>query len=125
MTNPAKRYRNRAIPTDEEIQKTLKKAEKIPFEYFRLRVKALIGLVKKFGKRRAEVGTLALNDLEEKEGFLYVTFTLRKKHKKGLFQYIRYLKRLNDSSYLNKSYSQLQDEWRSWTDTANGHTIKE
>jgi len=30
MNNVAKRYRNREIPTEEEIEKTLRKSEKIP-----------------------------------------------------------------------------------------------
>ena len=49
MTNPAI---ERGVPTEAEIVDTLKKADKIPSEYFRLRVKALIALAKKFGKRR-------------------------------------------------------------------------
>lgn len=124
MTNAAKRYRNRAIPEDSEIEKTLRKSEKIPSEYFRKRVRALIGLVKKFGKRRAEVGTLLLNDLETKEGYLYVTFTLRKKHKKGLFQFIKLLRKTNPAA-LNKPLSELEAEWSLWTETEQGFTVKE
>lgn len=124
MTNAAKRYRYRAIPEDSEIEKTLSKSEKMPNEYFRKRVRALIGLVKKFGKRRAEVGTLMLADLEAKEGYLYVNFTLRKKHKKGLFQFIKLLEKQNPEA-LNKPLSELKVEWRLWTDTEQGFTVKE
>jgi len=122
MTNA--KYHNRAIPTEEEIQKTLDKSEKIPSEYFRLRVRCLIALVKKFGKRRAEVGSLKLNDLEIKEGYLHVTFTLRKKHKKGLFQYIKHLRK-TDPSQLNKPLSELEAQWRTWAETTEGYRVKE
>lgn len=118
------KYSNRKIPEDKEITATLEKADKIKNPYFRLRVKALIALVKKFGKRRAEVGSLKLADLETKEGYLFVTFTLRKKHKKGLFQYIKLLKKENPEA-LNKPYTQLMAEWKEWTKTEQGFRVKE
>lgn len=129
MTNAKKRYRDRDVPTDQEIEKTLRKSEKIPSEYFRKRVRALIGLVKKFGKRRAEVGTLKISDLEVKENYLYVTFTLRKKHKKGLFQFIKYLKAMEKKTrfeYIgNKSLPTLEAEWKQWQQTEFGYRVKE
>jgi len=124
MTNAKKSYRYRTIPDDVEITSTLAKADRIPREYFRLRVKALISMVKKFGKRRAEVGSLKLSDLEMKEGYLYVTFTLRKKHKRGLFQYIRTLQE-HDATLLNKPFLEIQAEWKAWTHTEAGYTVKE
>ncbi|MCW4054414.1 MAG: hypothetical protein NWE84_05785 [Candidatus Bathyarchaeota archaeon] len=101
----------------------LKKADKIQFEYFRLRVKALIALVKKFGKRRREISTLAIDDLEVSNGYLYVTFTIVKKHKVGLFQYFKSLKKTNPGEL--KSYPELVTEWQSWRETEIGQRIKE
>jgi len=124
MTNVSKSIKNRDIPSEEEIQETLTKAEKLPREYFRYRAKALIGLLKKFGKRRSEIGSLKLADLEVKEGYLYVTFTLRKKHKRGLFQYIKLLRKKNPEQ-LKKPLSELEAEWKAWTETDQGHTVKE
>lgn len=124
MTNVAKNIRHRAIPDDKEIMDTLAKADKIGNPYFRLRVKALIALVKKFGKRRAEVGSLKLADLEAKESYLYVTFTLRKKHKKGLFQFIKLLRKHKPEA-LDKPLTQLESEWKLWTETEQGFTVRE
>ena len=125
MTNVSKGIKKRNLPTDEEIQTTLDKANEIKNAYFRKRVRCLICLLKKFGKRRAEVGSLKLSDLEVKEGFLYVTFTLRKKHKLGLFQYIKHLKKFDDSQQLNKPLSVLEQEWKLWQQTEQGYKVKE
>jgi integrase len=124
LTNVSEEIKNRALPEDSEIMATLDKANKIENPYFRLRVRALIGLVKKFGKRRAENVSLRLEDLEQKEGYLYVTFTLKKKHKKGLFQFIKLLKKQNPEA-LTKPLSDLEIEWRQWTQTESGYTVKE
>ena len=79
MTNPrvvvnsvidkaaTKELRNRGPLTNEEIDLMLSEANKIEQDYFRLRVKALIGLVKKFGKRRSEVASL---EREKKESLI-------------------------------------------------------
>lgn len=131
MTNPAKRYKNRPILTDSEIADMLKKADKIKNEFFKLRVKALIALAKKFGKRRIEISTLERADLKSKDGYLHVTFTIRKKHKKGLFQYIKYLKakiakgEYPETALTDKPYSQLVEEWKVWQETIEGYRIKE
>jgi integrase len=124
VTNAKKSYRNREIPTDKEIEETLKKSEEIPSEYFRLRVRALISLAKKFGKRRAEIASLKIEDLEIKEGYLHVTFTLRKKHKRGLFQYIKFLRKENPEA-LGKPLTQLEVEWKEWQTTDQGYRVKE
>ena len=55
---------------------------------------------------------------------LYVTFTLRKKHKKGLFQYFRFLEK-NNPVALEKSLQELKQNWKDWTQTLQGHRIKE
>jgi len=64
MTNPrivvngevdleaTKELRNREPLTTAEIEDMLSEADKIENEYFKLRVKTLISIVKKFGKRR-------------------------------------------------------------------------
>jgi integrase len=107
MTNPrvvvngeidkaaTKQLRNRDPLTNEEIDLMIAEADSIEQEYFRLRVKALIAIVKKFGKRRAEVASLERENFEIKNGKLLVTFTLRKKHKRGLFQYLHWLEKNN------------------------------
>jgi len=124
MTNPSKRYKNRGIVTEQEIAEMISKAEEIPNKYFRLRVKALIALVKKFGKRRIEQTLLKRSDLKIQRGYLYVTFTIRKKHKRGLFQYFQFLKKTNPEA-LNKPLPILQDEWKTWQTTEEGCHMKE
>ena len=80
------------MPTEKEIEKLLKKAETLKDEYFQLRAKAIIGLVKVFLKRRGELCFLEMTDLTVEKGFLSITFTICKKSKKGLFQYFEFLK---------------------------------
>jgi site-specific recombinase XerD len=58
MTNPSKSYRNRSILSDKEIADMIERPDEIENEYYRLRVKALIALLKKFGKRRIEIARL-------------------------------------------------------------------
>jgi len=123
MPNPSEAYKNREIPTNREIDAMLEKAELIPNRYFRLRVKALISLVKKFGKRRKELSILERADLKREGHFLYVTFTIVKKHKRGLFQYFKFLKK-EDPSRLNKSYPELVAEWQQWRETELGQHVK-
>lgn len=79
MTN-AKTQR-KDILSDREIGDMLQKADKLKPEYYRLRAKALISLFIT-GKRREEVATLEIADLEIKDNFLYITFTVVKKRKK-------------------------------------------
>jgi integrase len=117
-------YRNRGILTTQEIDMMLSKADLIENEYFRLRVKALICIVKKFGKRRVEASELKRSDLKKEKGYLYVTFTIRKKHKLGLFQYLKFLKK-NRPLGLNKPYPELVNEWQSWRQTEQGQRLKE
>jgi len=119
--------------TDSEIQLMLTKADGIDNEYFRLRVKALIGLLETFGKRRIENLRLKVSDLEVKNGFLFVTFTLAKKHKKGLYQYITQLKKeiaktmnINVKDVvIDKPLTNLETEWKAWQQTEAGFKIKE
>ena len=126
MTNPrvvvegevdleaTRELRNRDPLTTAEIDDVLLETGKIEDGYFRLRVKALIALSKKFGKRRAEFVSLERSDLEVEDGMLYVTFTLRKKHKRGLFQFLKWLGK-NEPSALEKPLAQLKLDWKEWT----------
>jgi ribosomal protein L29 len=112
--------------TEKELEETLQKTLEIKDEYYRLRVRALIGLLKKFGKRRREISTLKLGenpDLTVKDDYLYVTFSISKKHKRGLFQYFKELKQTNPDS-LNKPYPELVAEWKTWQETDQGHRFK-
>jgi integrase len=122
MTKPSREYSDREPLSNEEIDAMLLEADKIPEDYFQLRVKALNCIAKKFGKRRSEVAALEREDLKAENGQLYVTFTLRKKHKKGLFQYLKFLKKHNPAA-LNKPHSEL--DWKLWTQTKEGYRVKE
>lgn len=51
MTNPSKQYKDRPVPTTEEIDLMLSKADKIDNEYFKLRAKAVLCLISVFGRR--------------------------------------------------------------------------
>jgi len=124
MTNASKAYRNRDIMTEKEIEKMLAKADDIKNPYFQLRVKALISLFKKFGKRRKEVCSLEVKDLKIEEGFLHVTFIVVKKHKLGLFQYFKFLKAQGKPELLNKPLPELEGEWRLWQNTNDGFKIR-
>jgi len=126
MTNPSKKYADRGPLTNEEIDLMLRAADLLKTEYFRKRAKALIALLKKFGKRRSEIARLTVDDLKinEKNHDLEVTFTLSKKHKRGLFQYLEFLKEQNNPELLNKPYPLLVEEWRKWQQTEEGHRIK-
>jgi integrase len=111
MTNPNRIYSDREPLSNEEIDTMLLEADEIPDDYFRLRVKALIGIAKKFGKRKSEIAALERSDLKGESGQLYVPFTLRKKHKKDLFQYLKFLKK-NDSKALEKPLSENEIDWK-------------
>lgn len=124
MTNPSRAYAERGILENPEVIEMLGNADLIKNEYFKLRVKALIGIAKKFGKRRSEIAALEREDLRIENDQLYVTFTLRKKHKRGLFQYIAFLEK-NNPSALDKPHSQLKQEWKLWTETEQGYRVKE
>jgi integrase len=121
MTNP--KFRHRGIIKPKELDVMLKKADKIEFEYFRLRVKALIALVKKFGKRRAEIASLKREDLKIENNKLLVTFTLRKKHKRGFHQFIKFLEK-NEPKQLEKPLSELKLDHEEWTLTNEGYRVK-
>jgi hypothetical protein len=102
----------------------LEKADAIENKYFRLRVKAIIGLLKIFGKRRIELCLLEIENIKVEDDLMYLTFTVAKKHKRGLFQYFDFLKKQGDPELLNKPLPQLQEEWRAWNKTEPGYNVK-
>lgn len=126
MTNPNRKYSKRPVLNTKEIEGMLSQADQIEQPYYKLRVKALIALAKIFGKRREEIAALTMQDLTTKNGYLFITFTLCKKHKKGLFQYVKHLEFLVKKGSLSreeldsKTHAQLLAEWREWNKTAEG-----
>jgi integrase len=117
--------------TEEEVQSMLNKADSIEKRYFRLRAKAVVAIARVFGKRRSEIASLKVSDLKIEDGLLVITFTLRKKRKRGLFQYIRFLEgkikkgELTLEEFEAKTQGQLTSEWRQWQDTKEGVRIKQ
>lgn len=116
--------KNRPIITEKELMQTLKNADQIENPYFRLRAKAIIALAKIFGKRRIEITLLEIADIKAEGNYLFLTFTIAKKHKRGFFQYLEYLKKMGDPELLNKSLPELQSEWAEWTLTEQGYNLK-
>lgn len=116
MTNPTEK---RDVISDEEVVAMLKRADKLSGPYQQLRAKALVSLLKLFGKRRIENATLHLHDLEEKDGFLYITFETVKKRKLGLYQYLK-IQRKKDTNSLNKLHSEIEKDWKEWRETETG-----
>jgi hypothetical protein len=121
MTNPKT---NRDNYTNKEIDLMLKKAEKLPKEYFKLRAQCLISLAKKFGKRRIELSRLERRDLTITETELEVNFTLAKKRKRGLHQFFKFLER-HSPTELSKPLPEIKAMWREWQQTKEGHSITE
>lgn len=99
-------------------------ADKIKNDYFRLRAKAVVALAEKFGKRRSEIACLARKDLKVEDRLLYVTFTLSKKHKRGFFQFLKVLEKTNPAA-LDKPLGMLKLEWKAWTQTEEGHSVRQ
>ncbi len=122
-----KERRTRKPLTDKEVQAILKNAdEKISKEYFRLRIKAVVSIANIYGKRRSEIASLEVNDLEiDDSGYLLVTFTLRKKHKFGLHQYLKFLEKTNAEILKVKTIQQLKTDWKQWQKTEMGYKLKE
>ena len=116
--------KNRPMPTEKEIATLLDKADTLQTLYFQLRAKAIIGLVKVFGKRRGELCLLEMTDLTIEKGFLNVTFTICKKSKKGLFQYFEFLKKQGKPELLNKPLPTLEQEHKLWNETPEGTRLK-
>jgi integrase len=118
-----KELKERGILTNEEIDLMLKQTDKIKFDYFRLSAKALICIVKKFGKRRSEISRLGIEDLNFLPNELEITFHLSKKHKRGLHQFFRVCKKTSPV-VLEKPLPEIKQLWQTWQKTEEGHTIK-
>ena len=116
--------KNRPMPTEREIDEILRNADKIKTPYFQLRAKAIVGLVKIFGKRKAELSLLEMSDITIENDFLNITFTICKKSKKGLFQYIEFLEKKGDPELLNKTLPILRKEHKLWNETPAGYRDK-
>ena len=69
------------VITDAELDEALENAENIEKEYFRLRAKATISLIRLSGKRRGEVAMIPLESFKVITPYLEVTFILEKKRK--------------------------------------------
>lgn len=123
MTNVSKEYKDRGIITDQETDLLLKKADLIENDYFRLRSKAIVTTAKVFGKRESEIARLEMNKIQQVNDSLELNFTLSKKRKKGLFQFLEYLKK-HDPAQLSKPLPELQVMWREWQKTLEGHKIQ-
>jgi integrase len=115
---------NRPVPLEPEITETLRDADKIENEYFRLRAKAIIALGVIFGKRRVELRLLEMEDIKIEGDYLYLVFTIAKKHKRGFHQYLKFLRKQGDPQLLNKPLPELEAEWREWTKTELGYRVK-
>lgn len=122
MTNPKQEYSKRGIITPAETDLILTDCDKISDPYFRLRAKALICLLKKFGKRRSEIARLGITDLNIEGNELIISFTLSKKRKKGLFQYLAFCeKKLPEM--LNKPLPEIREAHKEWQKTERGHRV--
>lgn len=120
MTKVSDKYKSRPVLTDQEINDMMSKADLIMNEYFRLRAKAIVSLLKKFGKRRIEIARLKVEDLKQENRYLTVTFTLAKKHKKGLDQFIEVLKAKDPELAYKLTYPELKVRWAAWKKTEEG-----
>jgi integrase len=81
MTNP--KLQRKDVVSDMEIEQMLATADAYKDPFFRLRAKAVLGLLAT-GKRRFEIVSLEQTDLETDATWLYVTFTVTKKRKKNI-----------------------------------------
>jgi len=76
------RTKRNTVISEEEFQQLLDKADKIKDEFFRLRGKALLCLLRLTGKRRNEIAKLELTDFQIEGNFLNVRFVLEKKKRR-------------------------------------------
>jgi integrase len=118
-----KRKKRKPI-TEEEVQTMLKDADKNKSEYFKLRNKAAIAIPRVFGKRRSEIASVEMDNVQIINNELAITFILRKKRKRGLFQFMEYCKE-KDPTTLSLPLPIIKEKWRAWQDTEHGHSLKE
>ncbi len=131
MTNPRSDIADREPLSNDEIDGMLANADKIEREYFRLRAKAVVAIAKVFGKRRSEIAAIEMKGLRVENDLLLITFRLRKKRKRGLFQYISFLEskikkgEITRAEFEAKTQGELTYEWREWQNTKEGVRVKE
>jgi len=75
----AARKERKTVVSEEEFKEMLAKADRLKPEFFALRAKALLCILRLTGKRRGEVAQLQLDDFKVEGGFLNITFRLEKK----------------------------------------------
>jgi hypothetical protein len=68
--------------------------------------------------------SLRFSDLKFTDKDLIITFTLLKKHKLGMAQYLKHLEKENPSA-LGKPYTELIADWKAWRNTTLGTRTKE
>jgi integrase len=73
------RKERKTVISEDEFREMLAKAEELKPEFFKLRAKALLCILRLTGKRRGEVAQLQLGDFKVESGFLNITFRLEKK----------------------------------------------
>jgi hypothetical protein len=117
-------YKNRPILSTEEIDMMLQAANNLPTEYFQLRAKAIVALAKKFGKRRSEIARLERSKIELTNQDLEITFSLSKKRKRGLFQYMQWCEKHDPEALKTLTNEELKQRWREWQPTEEGHKVK-
>ena len=76
------RVERKTVIGDREFRQILEGAAEIEKPFFRLRLKALLCVLRLSGKRRGEVAVLERDDFKVKGDLLYITFTVLKKRKK-------------------------------------------
>ena len=80
MTNT--KINRKGVITQTEFQATMDKATEIKNEYYKLRLRCMLAILKKIGKRRGELASLELEDVKVAGKNLSVTFTVLKKRRK-------------------------------------------
>jgi site-specific recombinase XerD len=74
------------VISNSEFSEALANADKLPTEYFQLRAKAVLSMLRLTGKRRGEIAQVPLANFVQKGNFLNVTFILEKKRKGSVLQ---------------------------------------
>jgi hypothetical protein len=80
------RFDRSTVISDEEFNEALTNADNLESEYFRLRAKAVLSLMRLTGKRRGEIAQVPIDNFKTEGGFLNVTFILEKKRKGNVLQ---------------------------------------
>lgn len=76
------RVKRKTVISNEEFEELLEKADALKPDFYRLRAKALLCLLRLTGKRRSEIAGLELDDFKVEEGKLVIHFQLLKKKRR-------------------------------------------